>query len=146
MATDGHSVQLPPETTLSLHRLVEANECDLEPLRDPMLLEALVRKACREGRLTVKATHFFHYGNGGTTGVAVLAESHLSVHTWPEHRYAALDLFVCRPDRRRLDRVLDVLLEGLGSRRWSVAEVWRGSRAEDEGGPVVMEWEGRAGA
>ena len=45
---------------------------------------------------TILHGHFHHFGpNSGVSGVLVLAESHVSIHTWPERDYAALDIFVC---------------------------------------------------
>lgn len=51
--------------------------------------------AAREGRCTVVAEYFHEFSPVGVTGVLVLAESHLSVHTWPEEGYCALDAFTC---------------------------------------------------
>lgn len=61
---------------------------------------ALVTRALRDGVTAAGATlidiRLHHFGPGqGVTGVALLAESHISVHTWPEHGYAALDFFLC---------------------------------------------------
>jgi S-adenosylmethionine decarboxylase len=62
--------------------------------------DALIRRALREAATASGATilfdHFHHFGEGhGVSGVVVLAESHISIHTWPERGFAALDLFMC---------------------------------------------------
>ena len=62
--------------------------------------DALIRRALREAATASGATilfdHFHHFGEGqGVSGVVVLAESHISIHTWPERGYAAIDLFMC---------------------------------------------------
>jgi S-adenosylmethionine decarboxylase len=59
-----------------------------------------IDRALREAAVTAGATilhsHFHHFTpNGGVSGVVVLAESHISIHTWPERDYAAVDLFMC---------------------------------------------------
>ena len=59
-----------------------------------------IKEALREAVLAAGATllhiHLHHFSpNGGVSGVAVLAESHISVHTWPERGYAAFDVFMC---------------------------------------------------
>ena len=54
-----------------------------------------MRAAAKEARATVVNCSFHQFGPQGVSGVLVLAESHLSVHTWPEHGYAATDIYVC---------------------------------------------------
>ncbi len=54
-----------------------------------------MRAAAEEARATVMNSSFHKFGPQGVSGVLVLAESHLSVHTWPEHGYAATDIYVC---------------------------------------------------
>lgn len=71
-------------------------------LNDPDLMEQALREAAEIGGATVLHVHVHEFGGGGgVSGVAVLAESHISVHTWPELDYAAFDVFMCgncRPD------------------------------------------------
>jgi S-adenosylmethionine decarboxylase len=56
---------------------------------------ALRNSAAKSGA-TLLRIHLHHFGQGaGVTGVALLAESHISIHTWPEHAYAAIDIFMC---------------------------------------------------
>lgn len=64
-------------------------------LDDAARLEAAMRAAARAGGATVLAAHLHPFPGGGVTGVLLLAESHVTVHTWPERGYAALDLFLC---------------------------------------------------
>ncbi len=65
-------------------------------LEDLALAEATLREAVDAVGATLLHVHVHHFApNGGVSGVAVLAESHISVHTWPETGYAALDIFVC---------------------------------------------------
>lgn len=67
------------------HRL-----CDLEHV------DRVLRQAASDTGATILHGHFHHFGEGcGVSGVLVLAESHVSIHTWPERGYAALDIFVC---------------------------------------------------
>lgn len=65
-------------------------------LDDPNHIDAVLREAAIETGATILHGHFHHFSpNGGVSGVLVLAESHVSIHTWPERDYAALDIFVC---------------------------------------------------
>ena len=69
-------------------------------LDDQPLIEAVMREAIARIGATLVGLHLHGFGDGhGVTGVAMLAESHLSIHTWPEHGYAAIDVFVCGRDR-----------------------------------------------
>ena len=65
-------------------------------LDDLELMERTLREAVEECGATLLHIHLHHFTpNGGISGVAVLAESHISVHTWPERDYAAFDVFMC---------------------------------------------------
>jgi S-adenosylmethionine decarboxylase len=65
-------------------------------LDDVGAIDAALREAAVTAGATVLHSHFHHFSpNGGVSGVVVLAESHISIHTWPEKGYAALDIFMC---------------------------------------------------
>ena len=64
-------------------------------LTDAPAMEAAMRAAARAGGATVLSAHLHPFAGGGLTGVLLLAESHVTVHTWPERDYAAFDLFMC---------------------------------------------------
>ena len=65
-------------------------------LDDPDHIDERLRAAAIATGATILHSHFHHFSpNGGVSGVVVLAESHISIHTWPERDFAALDIFVC---------------------------------------------------
>lgn len=65
-------------------------------LDDAAFLERVMRGAARVAEANVIGSHFHHFGEGqGVTGILLLAESHISVHTWPERDFAAFDIFMC---------------------------------------------------
>ena len=65
-------------------------------LTDPEYIGASLRRAAHAAGATVVHDHYHHFGEGqGVSGVAILAESHISIHTWPERGYAAVDIFMC---------------------------------------------------
>lgn len=64
-------------------------------LRDVAALETVLRDAATAAGATILGAHMHRFGEGGVTGVLLLAESHLSIHTWPEHGFAAIDVFMC---------------------------------------------------
>jgi len=65
-------------------------------LDDPERIDTALRDAALAAGATILHSHFHHFTpNGGVSGVVVLAESHISIHTWPERGFAALDIFMC---------------------------------------------------
>src|SRR3982751_6819770 len=64
-------------------------------LDDIDLIEATLRRCVEAARATLLHIHLHHFQPNGVSGVAVLAESHISIHTWPDAGYAALDVFMC---------------------------------------------------
>jgi S-adenosylmethionine decarboxylase len=65
-------------------------------LGDPAHIDAALRASALEAGATILHSHFHHFSpNGGVSGVVVLAESHISIHTWPERDFAAVDIFMC---------------------------------------------------
>jgi S-adenosylmethionine decarboxylase len=65
-------------------------------LTDPATIDATLRVAAEAAKATILHSHFHHFGpDGGVSGVLVLAESHISIHTWPERDFAAIDIFMC---------------------------------------------------
>jgi len=80
--------------TPGLHLLIDF--WDAIHLRDEALIENAMRQAAMACGATVLDVKLHSFGaNAGITGVAILAESHISIHTWPEIGYVALDVFVC---------------------------------------------------
>ena len=77
-----------------MHLLVDLwGACNLA---DPELIERSLREAAEAAGATILHSHFHHFSpNGGVSGVVVLAESHISIHTWPERDFAAVDIFMC---------------------------------------------------
>jgi S-adenosylmethionine decarboxylase len=65
-------------------------------LDDPDHIDAALREAALAAGATILHSHFHHFSpNGGVSGVVILAESHISIHTWPERSFAAVDIFMC---------------------------------------------------
>lgn len=65
-------------------------------LCDPAHIDRALRDAAEAAGATILHGHFHHFSpNGGVSGVLVLAESHISIHTWPERDFAAIDIFMC---------------------------------------------------
>ncbi|NJL87191.1 MAG: adenosylmethionine decarboxylase, partial [Leptolyngbyaceae cyanobacterium SM1_1_3] len=81
--------------SLGRHILVEFHGCSTEILNDVPLIEKSMTEAAKEAGATLISSVFHHFSPFGVSGVVVIQESHLAIHTWPEYRYAAVDLFTC---------------------------------------------------
>lgn len=80
---------------LGRHILVEFSSCNAEVLNDVSIIERGMIEAAEIAGATVINSTFHHFSPWGVSGVVVIQESHLAIHTWPEYRYAAVDLFTC---------------------------------------------------
>ncbi len=75
--------------------LIEFYDCQSEVLTDRNQIRQYMLEAARHAGATVISDTFHHFKPDGISGLVVIAESHISIHTWPEHRYAAVDVFTC---------------------------------------------------
>lgn len=100
-------------------------------LDDLQIMEQAMRKAVVEAGATLLHIHLHHFTpNGGISGVAVLAESHISVHTWPERNFAAFDVFMCGDAKPEL--TIPVLQDAFSPEHISVSEHLRGAKTATE--------------
>ena len=105
------------------HLIVDLYEA--ERLDDVDHIETTLRRCVEEAGATLLHIHLHHFEpNGGVSGVAVLAESHISIHSWPERSYAALDIFMC--GKAEPEKCVPVLREAFKPGRVAVSELLRG--------------------
>jgi S-adenosylmethionine decarboxylase proenzyme len=110
--------------TLGKHLLVEYHGCDHSVLSSVARIEAMMRAAARAAGATVVAAAFHRFSPQGVSGVVVVEESHLSIHTWPECGYAAVDIYTCGECEPL--RAHDFLREELDADRAEVMNIRRG--------------------
>ena len=79
----------------SKHLLLELYRCDYEKLNDESFLRCTLNKAAKLAKATVLNLISNKFEPQGVTAIALLAESHISIHTWPESNYSAVDIFTC---------------------------------------------------
>lgn len=105
------------------HLLIDLFEA--EHLQDLVLMETVLRECVEVCRATLLHLHLHHFTeNNGISGVAVLAESHITVHTWPEHHYAAFDIFMC--GEAKPERAIPVLKKAFKAGKVEIHETMRG--------------------
>lgn len=110
---------------LGNHILVEFMNCDPHVMNDVAAIERDMVDAARKAGATVINSTFHHFSPWGVSGVVVIQESHLAIHTWPEYGYAAVDLFTCGEMDAWIS--FDHLKECFGSKSYSAIEMKRGS-------------------
>jgi len=79
----------------SKHLLLELYRCDREKLNDESFLRCILNRAAKLANATVLNLISNKFEPQGVTAIALLAESHISIHTWPESNYSAVDIFTC---------------------------------------------------
>lgn len=77
------------------HLLIDFYDCTGRLLNDPKLVEETLLKSAEVAKATILEHCFHQFAPQGVSGVVVIAESHISIHTWPEEGYAAIDIFTC---------------------------------------------------
>ena len=82
-------------THQSKHLLLELYRCDYEKLNDESFLRCTLNRAAKLAKATVLNLISNKFEPQGVTAIALLAESHISIHTWPESNYSAIDIFTC---------------------------------------------------
>jgi len=80
---------------LGTHLLLELRDCNPEILKDLEKVKNIMVSAVKEAKATIIEVSFHEFNPFGISGIVVIAESHMSIHTWPEYRYAAVDIFTC---------------------------------------------------
>lgn len=93
---------------LGNHLLVELYDCDVELLNNPERIESFLTEAAEISGATIVSVHTNLFNPHGVSGVVIIAESHITIHTWPEYAYAAVDAFTCGEsiDTLRIEEIL----------------------------------------
>lgn len=110
------------------HVLAELTGCTAELLDDPATLEMCFRQCAVQGGANVISSHFHHFSPHGVSGVVVIAESHITVHTWPETKYAAVDVFTCGI-ADMAERIMSLITAALFADKVHVTSFARGPHA-----------------
>ena len=110
---------------LGQHILVEFYECNKDILNNKDLIQTYMEKSAIKSNATIVNSVFHHFNPHGVSGVVVIAESHMAIHTWPEYNYAAVDLFTCGSSVNPW-KAFEVLKESLGAEHFTTREIKRG--------------------
>jgi len=110
---------------LGRHLILELYGCPSHCLDDLDLVGRVLTEAVEDSGATLIKPFFHQFSPQGVSGVVVIAESHFSVHTWPEYGYAAVDMFTCG-DCVDLDRAFETIRGGLKAKAVQKLEIGRG--------------------
>lgn len=110
---------------LGRHILAEIYGCDPEILNDKVLIEKIMVDSALKAGAEVREVAFHKFSPQGVSGVVIISESHLTIHTWPELGYAAVDVFTCG-DRINPWNACDYMTEFLKAKNMTATEVKRG--------------------
>ncbi len=110
---------------LGRHLLLELKDCDREVLNDLSFLKGVLPAAASEAGATVLGESFHQFNPQGVSGVVVIAESHLFIHTWPEYGYAAVDIFTCG-NSVEPEKAARKIIRELKAKNHSMLEIQRG--------------------
>lgn len=110
--------------TCGRHLVVEYIGCDFGALNSVDQIRELMERAALAAQMTIVTSTFHSFEPQGVTGVVVLEESHLSIHTWPEIGYAAVDFYTCGDGEPR--KAHEVLETGLQAQSFEMLDIERG--------------------
>jgi S-adenosylmethionine decarboxylase len=126
----------PSTSPAGRHILAELTGSSAVVLNDLASLEKCFRRCAEEGGATLISSHFHHFAPQGVSGVVVIAESHITVHTWPEHGYAAVDVFTCGCPEIA-EAVMDLIISSLRASTVHRTSFERGPSAIPQRLPVL---------
>jgi S-adenosylmethionine decarboxylase len=111
--------------SLGKHLIIEFHECDPDVLNSTEACEEYLLEAARLAGATIIKPFFHKFNPHGVSGIIVIAESHFSIHTWPEYGYCALDVFTCG-DEIQSEPAVAYLRENFKAGHYTVMEIKRG--------------------
>jgi S-adenosylmethionine decarboxylase len=104
---------------------VELRDCNPKIIKDLAKVKNALVSAAKEAKATIIDISFHEFNPFGISGMVIIAESHLSIHTWPEYGYAAVDIFTCG-DLIKPEVAASFLIKEFESRTPSIVELKRG--------------------
>ena len=110
---------------LGTHLLIELRECNPKILKSLEKVKNIMVSAAIEAKATIIDTSFREFSPFGISGVVVIAESHFTIHTWPEYGYAAVDIFTCG-DIIKPEVAASYLIDKFECKNPSIVEIKRG--------------------
>ena len=115
---------------LGKHILAELYECTFDTLNDEKLIEQVMVDSALKAGATIIQVGFHKFAPQGVSGVVIIAESHLTIHTWPELNYAAVDVFTCG-NKINPEEACNYICEGLRAKQKNITAITRGEKVKE---------------
>lgn len=116
---------------LGVHVIIEMYDCNPKTLKNKDQIEKVFLDIARKTNAHALGSFFHQFQPHGVSGVVIIEESHLSIHTWPEHGYAAVDYFYCSDDVD-IDKAIDLFEKYFQPGHITVMELKRGVFREED--------------
>lgn len=110
---------------LGKHYILELYDCPADLLSNPVFIGQIMEEAALEMQATIVESNFHHFNPLGVSGVIIIKESHLTIHTWPEYGYAAIDIFTC--GKIYMDKGITFLQKQLKAKKVEIKKLGRGA-------------------
>ncbi len=115
---------------LGRHVLLELSGCPADLLNDLEFTRMALLEAAERAEVTIVSDNFNKFNPHGISGVIVIAESHITIHTWPEYEYAAVDIFTCG-DNALTERAVSYIIDAFKPENYKSKVVLRGIMKEN---------------
>ena len=124
--------EISEENGLGVHLIMEFYDCNPNLLEKAEVVEKALLKAAREAGLTIIGVKSHQFNPRGATSMVIVGESHLSIHSWPEYGFAALDIFVCGKNPAA-KKAAKILIEEFKPGRVEILKMVRGKISNPKG-------------
>lgn len=114
---------------VSSHIILDLYECNFSILDNPDKIKDILLQAVEKSNTTLLEIKIHKFSPCGVSGFALISESHISIHTWPEANYAAVDIYTCGKNSLP-DVACEFLIKELKSKKPSITKIIRGNYAE----------------
>jgi S-adenosylmethionine decarboxylase proenzyme len=112
--------------SLGIHILAEYSKCDYSLINDVAYIEKIMLESASLSGASVVSSSFHRFSPHGVSGVVVIKESHMAIHTWPEYRFASVDIFTCG-DTVDPWKAYEHLKKSLGAENGTAFKISRGT-------------------
>lgn len=105
--------------------LIDIYECDYERMENMEYIQDMMFELAKILKTNIRKIAFEKFNPYGISGVLIISESHITIHTWPEYRYVGIDIFTCSK-KVEYNSAIDFLLKKLDTKKYEIKEIQRG--------------------